>query len=62
MKHTLDDVQKYWDSHLNLTQFFPDEEVEVGSDEFWRHLDATMDRYAYKQAVLERFANDVGRI
>ncbi|MBW2269985.1 MAG: class I SAM-dependent methyltransferase [Deltaproteobacteria bacterium] len=60
MKHTLDDVQQYWDSHLNLTQFFPDEEVAVGSDEFWRQLDASMDRYAYKEAVLERFASEAG--
>jgi ubiquinone/menaquinone biosynthesis C-methylase UbiE len=60
MKRTIEDVRQYWDSHLNLTQFLPSEEVEVGSEAFWRHLEGSMDRYAYKQRVLERFAAQCG--
>ncbi len=60
MKHEIEDVRRYWDSHLNLTQFLPSEDVEVGSDLFWSHLERSMDRYAYKQRVLERFAAQCG--
>jgi SAM-dependent methyltransferase len=60
MKPEIDDVRQYWDSHLNLTQFLPSQDVEVGSDVFWSHLERSMDRYAYKQRVLERFAEQCG--
>ncbi len=60
MNRELEDVREYWDSHLNLTQFLPSEDIEVGSDAFWSHLERSMDRYAYKNAVLERFAADCG--
>jgi ubiquinone/menaquinone biosynthesis C-methylase UbiE len=60
MKQELEDVREYWDSHLNLTQFLPSEDIEIGSDAFWSHLEGSMDRYAYKQAVLERFAASCG--
>ena len=60
MKPEIDDVRQYWDSHLNLTQFLPSEDVEVGSDVFWSHLERSMSRYAYKQHVLERFAEQCG--
>jgi ubiquinone/menaquinone biosynthesis C-methylase UbiE len=60
MKQEIEDVRQYWDSHLNLTQFLPSPDVEVGSDEFWSYLEQSMDRYAYKQQVLERFAETCG--
>jgi ubiquinone/menaquinone biosynthesis C-methylase UbiE len=60
MKHEIEDVRQYWDSHLNLTQFLPSEDVEIGSDAFWNHLEQSMDRYPYKRRVLERFAQDCG--
>lgn len=60
MKNTIDDVQQYWDSHLNLTQFLAAEDVEVGSDAFWQHLERSVARNDYKQGALERFAASCG--
>lgn len=53
---TIGDVQEYWDSHLNLTQFINEHHVEVGSDEFYRLLSETLDRYDYKPILLRDFA------
>jgi ubiquinone/menaquinone biosynthesis C-methylase UbiE len=55
MSHSIEDVRQYWDSHLNLTQFL-DSNIEVGSDEFYRLLESTLDRYEYKRSLLENFA------
>jgi ubiquinone/menaquinone biosynthesis C-methylase UbiE len=56
MSYDVDDIQKYWDSHLNLTQFINSPDVSVGSDEFYRILESSLDRYGYKDRVLKNFA------
>jgi ubiquinone/menaquinone biosynthesis C-methylase UbiE len=55
---SLDAVRDYWDSHLNLTQFLDVDEVDVGSDEFFRRLRETLTRYDYKERVLRDFSPD----
>jgi ubiquinone/menaquinone biosynthesis C-methylase UbiE len=44
---------------LNLTQFL-DANIEVGSEEFYRLLENTLDRYEYKRPLLEKFAQQKG--
>ena len=56
MRHTVEEVRKYWDSHLNLTQFLSEEETTLPPDELYRRLESTLDRYDYKKKLLERFA------
>lgn len=53
---TIEDVQEYWDTHLNLTQFITRNDVDIGSDEFYRLLGQALDRYEYKQTLLREFA------
>jgi ubiquinone/menaquinone biosynthesis C-methylase UbiE len=53
----LRDVEEYWDTHLNLTQFL-EADVEVGSDQFYELLRAQLSRYEYKLALLEEFARE----
>lgn len=60
MTRDIEEVRDFWNSHLNLTQFLPSDDVEVGSDAFWEHLERSMDRYGYKDALLERFAASCG--
>lgn len=55
-KMKIEDVEKYWDSHLNLTQFLTSANVPVGSDEFYRSLECSLDRYNYRRKLLEDFA------
>ncbi len=58
MKATVEDVGRYWDSHLNLTQFFESEAVAAGSDEFYSLLERSLSRYSYKEPLLREFALD----
>lgn len=54
---SIDDVREYWNSHLNCTQFLGPVSAQVGSDEFYDTLQATLfDRYTYKKALLAEFA------
>lgn len=55
-RSSLEEVRRYWDSHLNLTQFLDVDEVAVGSDEFYVRLGETLTRYEYKGRVLREFA------
>ena len=56
MRHTVEEVREYWDSHLNLTQFLSEEETSLPPDELYRRLESSLDRYDYKKKLLERFA------
>lgn len=56
MSHNIEDVQKYWNSHLNLTQFVTSPDIAIGSDEFYRILETSLKRYDYKDRILESFA------
>ena len=52
-----DAVRDYWNSHLNLSQFVPDQSIRVGSDEFYRVVERTiLERHEYKTRLLEEFA------
>lgn len=54
-QHSVRDVQEYWDTHLNLTQFIRTD-APVGSDEFYHQLREQLTRYPYKLPLLQEFA------
>ena len=56
MQPTLDDVRNYWNTHLNLTQFLGDKDLEPGSDRFFEEIERSFDRYGYKDRVFRDFA------
>ncbi len=56
MKHTVEEVQQYWNSHLNLTQFISLEKADIGSDRFFQLLETSLGRFGYKEALLRNFA------
>ena len=61
MKHNITDVEKYWNSHLNCTQFLTDESLkntEIGSDDFYKKIEDSFKRYSYKDEVFREFARD----
>ena len=57
MKNSIQNVRAYWNSHLNCTQFLTDQEVELGSDDFYHLLGQTMERYIYKKQLFYDLAN-----
>lgn len=56
MTATIEDVRNYWNSHLNLTQFLGDKDLEPGSDRFFEEIERSFDRYGYKDQVFRDFA------
>ena len=58
MTPTIDDVRNYWNTHLNLTQFLGDKDLEPGSNRFFEEIERSFDRYGYKNRVFRAFAND----
>lgn len=54
MNANIEDVRRYWDSHLNQTQFLS-AEMTPGSDEFYQTLEK-INRYEYKPPLLREFA------
>ena len=58
MTPTIDDVRNYWNTHLNLTQFLGDKDLEPGSDRFFEEIERVFDRYGYKDRVFRDFAKD----
>lgn len=58
MTPTIDDVRNYWNSHLNLTQFLGDQDLEPGSDRFFEEIERSFDRYGYKDRVFRDFGRD----
>lgn len=58
MTPTIEDVRNYWNTHLNLTQFLGDKDLEPGSDRFFEEIERSFDRYGYKDRVFRDFAKD----
>jgi len=56
--HSIDDVREYWNSHLNLTQFLDQSNVDIDSERFYhdieRHIRA---RHTYKDKLLRDFSH-----
>jgi SAM-dependent methyltransferase len=64
MSKDLDSVKRYWESHLNCTQFLGGNllnERDIGTDEFFYKIEASFDRYKYKIGYFERLAAECGK-
>lgn len=46
-------VKEYWDSHHLGTQFLPECSDEVGSEEYFREFDHVMERWDYKNRLID---------
>lgn len=57
MSWTIEQVKEYWDSHLNCTQFIIDKNLEIGSNQFFKHLEEAINRYQYKINLFQKIAN-----
>ena len=53
---TLEQVEKYWDSHHPGTQFIPETSAEVGGREYFEQLDKALERWEYKDRLMDRIA------
>src|SRR5688572_30957988 len=56
--HSIDTIREYWNSHLNLTQFFDTKGITVGSEDFYHVIEQHIrDRHAYKHKLLRDFSS-----
>jgi ubiquinone/menaquinone biosynthesis C-methylase UbiE len=58
MPDLLKDVERYWDSHHLGTQFLSGMTAEVGSREYFVALDRAMERWEYKNRLIDWIASE----
>ena len=57
MKLDLEQVENYWDTHHLGTQFLPSGTAEPGSKEFFEEFDRSMERWDYKNELIDWIAS-----
>lgn len=61
LKSTVDSVYNYWDSHTLGMQYVTDENIEVGSAEFFAHIRPWMNPYKFPW-IMERIERESARL
>jgi ubiquinone/menaquinone biosynthesis C-methylase UbiE len=55
---SIDKIREYWNTHLNLTQFFDTKDITVDSEHFYHVIEQHIrDRHAYKHKLLRDFSS-----
>lgn len=58
MQKTAKEVERYWDSHHLGTQFLRESSVEPGSKEYFQTFDSMMERWDYKNDMIDQVASE----
>ena len=56
MERQTKQVQEYWDTHHLGTQFLPEITAEPGSREYFLQFDQAMERWGYKNRLIDWIA------